>query len=164
MHADYFGLFGLPEHPRLDRDALDAARDRLRRVVHPDRFASASARERRVAAERAGLINEAYLTLSDPVRRAEHLLRRRGVEPPETGGEPEFLERLMSAREKLADLRAAGDAEGLAAMAEETDAELAEVERAFAEAYEIDDWTAAVRVHARMRFIAKLGAEIAESN
>jgi molecular chaperone HscB len=59
----------------LDVAALDARRKELSRALHPDRFASSPAAERRMALGRAIEVNEAFRALRDPIRRAEALAR-----------------------------------------------------------------------------------------
>ncbi len=98
---DFFSLFGLPKGFALDEKALAERYRRLQQEAHPDRFAGASPQERRLAVQQAALINEAFQTLRDPVRRALYLLSLAGVE----GGsamDPAFLEEQMALREALA--------------------------------------------------------------
>lgn len=106
--------------PRFDLDLTQVAeRHReLSRALHPDRFVGAPAGERRQALNKAILVNEAWRTLKDPVRRAEALLRHHGVvvdEKTEPKASPTLLMEMMEAREELGTLRAKADAAQLAA-------------------------------------------------
>lgn len=127
---DKFAFLGLPRSHRLDEQALEEALRTLSRKLHPDRFARASAQERRFALEQSTRLNDAVKTLRDPVRRAEHLLELRGVmvadDGPRRPGEPaprklelppEFLEQAMEDRERLLDAKLEGDPRALAALA-----------------------------------------------
>ena len=49
------------------------------RVMHPDRFTTASADARRWSMERMSVLNEAYRTLRDPAALREYVLRQEGV-------------------------------------------------------------------------------------
>jgi molecular chaperone HscB len=75
--------------------------------LHPDRFAQAEARERRLSLEQTTVLNEAYKTLKDPSRRAFYLLKLHGVDlDREDAGAhkdmpAEFLEEVMELREEL---------------------------------------------------------------
>jgi molecular chaperone HscB len=83
----------------------------LSRKLHPDRFARATPQERRFSLEQTTLLNDAYRTLKDPVRRAEHLLELRGVRMGEGSKvelPPEFLERALEDRERLVEAKIEG--------------------------------------------------------
>ena len=76
----YFEVFELPPKLALDAAALEKAFYRLSRVYHPDRFASRPAEEQAAATEKSSLLNDAYRTLRDPIRRTEYLLETEGIE------------------------------------------------------------------------------------
>ncbi|MFL5440541.1 MAG: Fe-S protein assembly co-chaperone HscB [Myxococcales bacterium] len=106
---DKFAVLGLPRGYDVDGTTLDEQFRALSRKLHPDRFARASAKERRFSLEQTTLVNDAYRTLRDPARRAEHLLELRGVRPvSDTAMPEEFLEEAMADREKLLDARMEG--------------------------------------------------------
>ena len=101
---NYFELFGLPIGYIVDMNALSERYRDLQRVVHPDRFANASDQERRLSAQGAALINEAYETLKDPVARGSYLLILHGVEMDaqnESSRDAAFLMQQMELREEL---------------------------------------------------------------
>ena len=108
----YFELFGLPLGFRVDSDRLAEGFRSLQRALHPDRFANATDRERRLSLQAATQINEAYQTLRDPVRRARYLLDLHGSGPGDRGGsntDAEFLMEQMELRETLAEARGGED-------------------------------------------------------
>lgn len=108
---DYFELFGLPAKFALDEDALDATWRQVAARVHPDRFATAGAAERRVAMQWASTVNDAYRTLKSPLERARYLCERSGCDlqtESNTSMDGAFLMRQMEWREQLDDVRAAG--------------------------------------------------------
>jgi molecular chaperone HscB len=76
--GDYFSVFGL--QPRLDLDlpALEHQFHRLSRKLHPDRFARAQDNEKQWSLADTALLNDAYRTLKDPLRRTEYLLKLEG--------------------------------------------------------------------------------------
>ncbi|MEZ4379718.1 MAG: Fe-S protein assembly co-chaperone HscB [Nannocystaceae bacterium] len=113
---DFFAVFGVERTYAIDRDALEDRYLELSAAAHPDRFAGASAGERRRAVERASAINEAYRTLRDPVRRAEYLVKLGGVDLDRTDperGAPDpgqgFLIEMIELRESLEEAQAAGE-------------------------------------------------------
>jgi len=130
----------------------------LARKLHPDRFARATAQERRYSLEQTTRLNDAYKTLKDPVRRAEHLLQLRGIEGnPKMS--PEFLEQTMEDREKLLEAKMSGQPlEALAAgVREKRDQTLREVRRLVENG---GDLSHAAELLARMRYYARYLDEV----
>jgi molecular chaperone HscB len=105
---DYFEFFGLAPKLSLDAGDLEDRFHRLSRELHPDRHARATPAERERALQASALLNDAYRTLRDPVARAEHVLKRQGVEqrkePP-----AELLDEVFELNMALEELRE-GDA------------------------------------------------------
>lgn len=104
---NHFELFGLSCQFELDGSSLSSQFRELQRRFHPDKFAIASEQDRRLAVQKAAQINDAYQTLSDPVRRAEYLLSLNGIElrdEQQTMQDPEFLMQQMELREELEEI------------------------------------------------------------
>ena len=80
LTRNYFDLFGLPERFRVDPAALDRAYRELQSEVHPDRHASGTEAQKRVALQSSARVNEGYRALKDPVERASYLLELRGID------------------------------------------------------------------------------------
>ena len=116
---DPFALLGLPVQYALDRTALESAYRQVQGVVHPDRHATASDRDLRVAVQWATATNEAVRVLRDPVKRAALLCERHGhpVDAESNTSMPaSFLIQQMSWREALDDARDSGDPAALEAL------------------------------------------------
>jgi molecular chaperone HscB len=84
--GDFFAVFGLEPRLELDLAALEHEFHRLSRKVHPDRFARSGENERQWSLADTALLNDAYRTLKDPLRRTEYLLKLRGAEIGEDQG------------------------------------------------------------------------------
>src|SRR5579863_4409609 len=78
--VDYFAFFGLPRKLNLDISALEKDFYELSRRLHPDLNARASAQEQEWSLEQSSLLNDAYRTLRDPIKRTQYLLHLEGVE------------------------------------------------------------------------------------
>ena len=78
--TDHFALFDLPRTFALDAAQLEAAWKHVAQAVHPDRFATRSAPERRVAMQWSAQANEAYRVLKQPLLRARYLCELAGVD------------------------------------------------------------------------------------
>jgi len=78
--GDYFSVFSLEPKLNLDMPALEHEFHRLSRKLHPDRFARAEENEKEWSLADTALLNDAYRTLKDPLRRTEYLLKLLGAE------------------------------------------------------------------------------------
>jgi molecular chaperone HscB len=78
--SDYFTFFGLPRKLNLDVAALEKDFYELSRKLHPDLNAQAGSQEQDWSLQQSSLLNDAYRTLKDPIKRTEYLLKLEGVE------------------------------------------------------------------------------------
>ena len=115
--TDHFAVLGLPRRFEIDLKDLERRFREISLQVHPDRFAQAAARDRRISLERSTSLNDAYRTLRDPARRAAHLLALSGL-PLDSEGNPsgarlqlppEFLEEQLELHEALLEAKGGGD-------------------------------------------------------
>lgn len=91
----------------LDTGSLSERYRELQKVVHPDRFASASEQEQRVALQQSIMVNEAFEVLRDPLKRAIYMLELKGVKMNQdtaTTSDGVFLMQQMELREALAEV------------------------------------------------------------
>jgi molecular chaperone HscB len=117
---DPFDTLGIAPTFDIDVGAVEKRYRDLSRVLHPDRHVEASPAERRLSLGKAVEVNEAWRLVRDPIRRAEALLRRRGVdikEGTEPKADPEFLMEMMEQREALSEARAKHDLASVQALA-----------------------------------------------
>jgi molecular chaperone HscB len=77
--VDYFTFFGLP--PNLNVNVPDLEREfyELSRKLHPDLNARGGNLEQQWSLEQSSLLNDAYRTLRDPIKRTEYLLHLEGI-------------------------------------------------------------------------------------
>jgi molecular chaperone HscB len=109
---DPFDTLGIAPTFDIDVGAVEKRYRDLSRVLHPDKFVGTSAAERRMSLGKAVEVNEAWRLVRDPIRRAEALLRRHGVdviEGTEAKADPEFLMEMMEQREALSEAKAKHD-------------------------------------------------------
>lgn len=121
--VDYFTFFGLPRKLNLDAAKLEQEFYVLSRHLHPDLSARFDKREQEWSLQQTSLLNDAYRTLKDPIKRTEYLLRIEGVELEEqsksateqarqTGSvkkqvvPPDLLEEVFELNMQLEELRA----------------------------------------------------------
>lgn len=78
--VDYFTFFGLTRKLNIDTDLLEREFYELSRKLHPDLYARAETQEQQWSLEQSSLLNDAYRTLRDPIKRTQYLLRLEGIE------------------------------------------------------------------------------------
>jgi molecular chaperone HscB len=78
--VDYFAFFAFQRKLNLDSAALEKEFYALSRRLHPDVFGQSDDRERSWSLEQSSMLNDAYRTLKDPIKRTEYLLRLEGIE------------------------------------------------------------------------------------
>lgn len=140
---DYFSLLGLPRQFHLEPGEVEKRFRELSRTLHPDRYAKAEARERRLSLERATRLNDAYRYLKDWRARAAYLLKLAGTDvytEGKTFADPEFLEEQLEWRENLALAQADNDVPRLREIAARARARLAALEAEVGERFENPHW------------------------
>jgi molecular chaperone HscB len=114
--GDYFSVFGMEPKLNLDLPALEHEFHRLSRKLHPDRFARALDNEKQWSLADTALLNDAYRTLKDPIRRTEYLLKLLGAEVgagdernegKSAGAPADLLEEVFELNMQLEEMRAA---------------------------------------------------------
>jgi len=77
--VDYFSFFGLPPKLNLDVSNLEKSFYELSRKLHPDVSARSTGKEQEWSLEQSSMLNDAYRTLRDPIKRTEYLLHLEGI-------------------------------------------------------------------------------------
>ncbi len=118
-HPDLFAILGMSPSFVIDRKAVDKAWRAASRKVHPDRFAGASAVQRRMALQWTAHLNRARKVIRDETQRAWYLAT--GSERPSEGAnkqpDPAFLEEvfelnMLRAEDPEAAILRAGELQG----------------------------------------------------
>jgi molecular chaperone HscB len=111
--TDYYRLLGLKEDQlNLDVDDLQRRFYDLSRLLHPDRFMRKPEIEREYSLDAASILNDAYRTLRDPVKRALYVLKKNGFEIGEQKSKdvpPELLEEVFDLNMALEEMRSGDD-------------------------------------------------------
>lgn len=164
ISMDYFALFGITPAYQLDLHQLRERLRELQREYHPDRVAHLDDSARHQAVRQSALVNDAFDTLSHPVKRAHYLLRRQGVELPaesSTFADPTFLMEQLALRETLAEARAAADGDALFELRQQVQRSRKRLEQQLAEGFAAADAaTTLIDDARRLTFFLKLEEEI----
>ena len=160
---NYFDIFGLSVDFSIDEQLLAEHYRELQKTVHPDRFANASERDRRMAVQQAADINEAFHTLKSPLKRARYLLQIKGVtfdDEKETNVEPAFLMEQMELREALAEISASDDAfTKLNTIMQDIASRITRMLDAYNECVKMGDLAQAKAIVQKLQFLEKLKIE-----
>jgi molecular chaperone HscB len=160
---NYFELFGLPVTFDIDTAVLANRYRELQRVVHPDRFANATDRERREAVQQAANINDAFQTLKSPLQRARYLLQLKGVtfnDEKDTNYDTAFLMEQIELRELLAEVKHDPNAlTRLNALMQDINSRIDAMQGDLATALNSDDRDQAKAMVHKLQFLHKLKIE-----
>ncbi|PYP90156.1 MAG: Fe-S protein assembly co-chaperone HscB [Blastocatellia bacterium AA13] len=111
-NVDYFEFLELPRLLAIDEAALEKTFYSLSRALHPDYFMGASDEERQASLARSSILNDAYRTLRDPIRRVQYLLKLEGYKEAEKRAPADLLEEVFELNmqiEELKNAKKAGD-------------------------------------------------------
>ena len=103
---DYFEVFGLPRALAIDPASLERTFHELSRKYHPDYFTTASEAGRVQAVRMTALINDAYRTLRNPIRRVEYLLSLEGFKSDGSKVPQSLLMEVFEINEQLEEVKA----------------------------------------------------------
>ncbi|MCZ2153492.1 MAG: Fe-S protein assembly co-chaperone HscB [Bryobacterales bacterium] len=137
---DFYAMFSQREVLAVDLDELQSLFYDLSRQLHPDRFARAAEAERELSLRASSLLNDAYRTLRDPLKRAEYVLSRHGFDPGESRSKsvpPELLEEVFELNMALEELRAGDEdaREGLESAQADFEAMRAQIDTGLTDAF-----------------------------
>ena len=116
--SDHFERLGLPRRFSVDLATIEREYLARSRQSHPDFHQLGTAAEQHASLQSSAGLNEAYLTLKDPYRRAEYLLQLLGgpTVQAEKNLDQAFLMEMMEQRERIEDARAANNTPELSAI------------------------------------------------
>ncbi|MEZ8612270.1 co-chaperone HscB [Vibrio sp. 10N.222.51.C8] len=161
---NHFELFGLPLQFQLDGSLLSSQFRDLQRQFHPDKFATASERDRLLAVQKAAQINDAYQVLKNPISRAEYLLVQHGEDirgEQQTLQDPMFLMEQMELREELEDIADSSEPEdALFAFEGKVSKMYKQQLSAIQQELDSEAWLEGADRVRKLKFIAKLKNEI----
>jgi len=164
ISQNFFSCYGLPCDFAVDLALLRKSHRGLQQLHHPDRFVSESDAEQRRAVQITAYLNQAYATLSEPLKRGIYLLELQGMDPlsPSNTQMPmDFLLQQIELRESLEDLPQAQDPETeIEAMASELQQQATQLESDFSQAYGALDLALAETAVRKLQFIVKLQQQL----
>lgn len=131
----YFEVFNEVQRYDIDVRKLQRTFRDLQRLLHPDKFATKSEKERALSDGLSAMVNQAYQTLSKPEKRAGYLLKLSGKDLDSVVLDSHFLGRMMELNEEVASIEEQRDqksaAEHLSVVQDEAELVAKQLEVAF---------------------------------
>lgn len=160
LSGNFFELFGFSNNYVVEEKLLTERFRELQGQLHPDKFASRSDSERRWSMQAASVVNEAYQTLSDELKRAAYLLQLNGIsvdEETDTKMDPMFLMEQMELRESLEMAETASDPfAAIAGIRGQLRTAINAQRESFIQASQKGDWSDARTITRQWQFLDKL--------
>jgi len=157
---DPFTLLGYPTPTfSINTTDLEARYKSLQRLLHPDKFSTASLQEKEHSSNHSASVNKAYASLKHPISRAVSLLKTKPLANPlvieegHTIQDPELLAFVMEAREEVDDTH---DVDVLKGMKKECEERASKVEEKLGQAIANEEYEDAVELVTRLRYLARI--------
>lgn len=161
---NFFEIFSLPVSWELDSSVLNKKFRTLQLTFHPDRYANKNDFEKRLVAQTASTINQAYETLSSPLLRAQYLLKLEGFDADQEShitSDGQFLMQQMLLREALSDAKdSANPKDALVSLSIEAQQAAAKIQTDFAQYFSAKEYSQAFETLAKMQFACKFVNDI----
>ena len=155
--VDHFRRLGLPRAYVIDLGVLEKAYFQAQRQLHPDRFATRTAKEKALSQQQATALNDAYETLKDSLSRATYLAGLMGLNVLKEGcnalTDPVILMEAMEMREALAEAETEADVTQVTKRAQD---EIADCEDEMKAAFAKGDLEALGTLLTRLKYLRKL--------
>lgn len=157
---DHYARLGLDVTYDVDEGALERGYFEKQRLLHPDRFATRSAKERSLSMQQATSLNEAFETLKDPLKRADYLCHLKGIAVLTEGcdlvTDTELLMETMEMREALSEAETLDDVKVCLTRASK---DIKDCVQALSDAFADDQIEKAAHLTTRLKYLNKLSEE-----
>ncbi|ASK78439.1 Fe-S protein assembly co-chaperone HscB [Paraphotobacterium marinum] len=161
---NYFKLFDIEQSFDVDLSTLQKKYFNLQNTFHPDKYSTASSRDKLLVLQKTSEINDAYNVLKNPISRAEHLLNINGIhfDSNKTIADDTFLFEQMELRETIEEV--SNDIENMQNKLEElsqyVDAKYNKILEQLNELIGIENWNQVFLEVQKLKFYSKLVTEI----
>ena len=160
----YFEIFDIPVSTEIDLTKVSEIYRDIQKEIHPDRFVNADEQERRIAMQKTSLINQAFQTLKDPVKRLQYMMSLKGIDmdsETDTSMDAAFLMEQMEFREEIAEVREKDDPlDKLDAMTSKLKKQLSTFMFSFEKSYQNSELDNAREIVRKMQFLVKAQKEV----
>lgn len=158
VRSNFFEYFDHPVQFSVDLKALHRAQIALQAELHPDRFVNGTDQQKRLSVQKASMVNEAYQTLKEPVKRARYLLQLAGVaqNDNQTSNDTPFLMEQIAFREAMDECRShAMPVDCIDHLSAKLKERASDFSQQFANEYNNNDYETAQKSATKMMFVKK---------
>jgi molecular chaperone HscB len=163
---NYFSLFEISCDFEVDLEPVRETFLSLQRKFHPDQFSASDESEQLAALHSSSLLNDAYETISSPLKRAAYLLGLSGIDVEQTSQKDLGMELLMEQMELREVLGTLPDGEQgleeLETLQNAVSEKVASCQLEFGKALAKNDLLGSKRLYHKLQFLIKLTTEITE--
>ncbi|XP_076623745.1 iron-sulfur cluster co-chaperone protein HscB-like protein, mitochondrial isoform X1 [Colletes latitarsis] len=148
----YFEIMGIPKSYDVMETDIRRKYKELQKLLHPDKFSNKSEKEKQLSENLSSLVNNAYSTLSHPLKRGLYMLKLNNRTIPEETDNinAEFLMEIMEKNEEIDD--AFNDHEKIKKLMEENEVVLNNLSMEIADAFRENDVIKAETLLIRMKY------------
>ncbi|MBL7003064.1 MAG: Fe-S protein assembly co-chaperone HscB [Gammaproteobacteria bacterium] len=162
---NYFELFDLPISFEVDLNALHDAQLKLLSELHPDRFVNSSDQEKRLSVQKSAMVNEAFETLKEPVKRADYLLLLAGLDKDDsqTTNDSTFLIEQIEYREAMSGCKIdAAPLDCIDCVGQRIKSRANDFSNEFKQQYQQENYENAQESARKMMFVTKILAQLSD--
>ncbi|XP_014608351.1 PREDICTED: iron-sulfur cluster co-chaperone protein HscB, mitochondrial isoform X1 [Polistes canadensis] len=155
-NLNYFDILGVKLDYNVNNDEVHEKYTQLQKMLHPDRFGNRMEREQRISESLSSLLNKAYSTLTNPLKRGLYMLQLKGISIPEetTSINPEFLMEIMERNEEIES--ALNDKEKVVRLMQENKIILHKLSKKVADSFRNNNLEQAKEVLVKMKYYANI--------
>lgn len=155
-NLNYFDILGVKLDYNVNDDEVHNKYRQLQKMLHPDRFSNKTEREKQISESLSSLLNRAYSTLTNPLKRGLYMLQLKGILIPEgtTNLNPEFLMEIMERNEEIEE--AISDEKKAIQLMKENKKILQELSKKVADAFHKNDTEAAKETLVKMKYYTSI--------
>ena len=156
----YFDIMGVPKSYDVTVTEIHRKYKELQKLLHPDKFGNRTEKEQQFSENLSSLVNNAYSTLSHPLKRGLYMLKLNGVTiPDETDNvNAEFLMEIMEKNEEVED--AMTDTGKIKKLVQENEAVLKSLSMEIADAFRGNDVEKAETLLIRMKYFDSINTRL----
>lgn len=159
---NYFEVFNEVQKYDIDVSKLQRTFRNLQRLLHPDKFATKSEKERALSDGLSAMVNQAYQTLSKPEKRAGYLLKLSGKDLDSVVLDSDFLGRMMELNEEVASIEEQHDRKSAAERLSVVQGEAELVTKELKIAFEKDSLDQASVELAKLKYLRNVETKLKE--
>jgi len=152
----------MPVEYNINNQSLENNFKEMQKVLHPDKYSTASESDKEISAVSSSTINQAYQALKSPIDRAEYLLNLHGAEGIKEANithDPELMAEMFELREAIAE---ADSIQNMKALSNETMKKMEGLFALLKKTFEKKNFVEACKISMKLKYLSKAVEELDE--